>query len=1626
MKTSKKLLALVLSLGCIGALTACDMGVGSSNESVGGLSTESVESVESVETPETPDDGRLELPVVKGEEITKEQWDSAFDLLINPKNVTALVYGEQFRGGSPIIGNRDTWITRTTTLKYDNGRVLQVEESREEDTVDHREWYFEQIDDTGVLDDDYFGVKRYSADGEWVTTYPHKEMMTSPLDPRYKEVFDQLTFESETGSYVGTDVLVGSESRYFRGAVRMTFVDGKLYLLEWTKAEVDAGDLIWDGMKMIFSEYATTSVSRPEGVEVPVKPDDGGEVTPTVDWDGIFATMASYQNYTINMQNKRNYADGSVEVMDMVMESDVTASRDMSEVKGDWHFERYCSVEDGVAYGYYQTENGWVKEVYSDGEVPVGSAFMRDVISLIQGLTPYVAYDASEGMYIGRSFTMEAEDILFQVREARIQVENGSIVWFEFFCDIADEEVAGEMSYSGTIGNINTTVVELPEIEDEVTPTVDWESVLATMGGYQNYTIAINNLVTYADGSVEDMRIMMESDVASSRIMHEVNDVWCDETYYSVEDGVEYVYYQTESVWEKIVYPYEDEFPVGSALMGELMPMMQGLSAHVTYDAGEGLYIGGNFTIEFGGIEIKVREARMQVENGTVVWFEYISNITGEEAAAGNMRYSVTIGKINSTVVELPTVEEEPEKQGMTKEEWDAAFAKTANAENLTFEMGSDMILSGRKNELVQLKTNGATSITQTFTQNGSASSETRHFEYVDGVLYYYMMVEGEWTKYLGTEEVEAWLAKNDRRITLFAPVYDQLTYDAEKDLYYGENVVVDSVNGTSTVVSKVSVAFKDGMIFEIHYETAEESDGYLRFHSVGNTVVELPSEYVDTTKPEEEPSTEEAWQAIFDKMYTFDNLTLVIDNENVFFDKEGSQISTTTYKTTANALSLTVDSTNGTQRDYYERIDGVDYYYTQQDGKWVREAYTYGTLPIGTGLMQNLMISVVDACKQTTYNEAEEIYTAENIVVYRNDMAMTIYTIRVKVVDGALVWMESESDIVSSRDGVIGRSTSRMVWSDIGTTVVELPTIEEEPDGAQGMTQEEWDDAFAKTLAQTNYTMDMNLQQFYTDGRTESMTVCYNNMPTTVKYAVGDNVSYYDMEGDTIMIYQMADGQWTKKEYTSSSQPPFGSAVIQGVFSRYQAFYDAMVYDAENDCYVAKDVTFNEGIEVFVYELRMKFADGLLTELFLKSNMVNTSQGVYGVAETTYKVSDYGTTVVELPTIEEEPETDGNLTAEEWAEIIANTKANNRFTANIQKVFQYYNGTETQTQELEYQVAGDAMWIRQNVNGQESSNHYEKVGNLSYAYVNRGEYYTKQLYVFSTLYGAEMLQAIAGYEFELVCPQLTYNAEEDLYYGQNVATQSNGVELVRHEVRVKVVDGVIVFYQASADIVDENGEVIGISTATTTFGGFGTTVVVLPETVTMNTVDAVGWDHGLYGAMVMNNFTGSMIYTYEYSDGSPTKYYESYILMQENSTYQYGVQNGREYQQYYAKVDGVDYAYTIEDGVWTRKEVGLELNYNNTNMASVMNPLRSLYASFVFDEEKGAYTCGEITLDLGNGSYETIYNVELIFKDGVLTTLYYELALRNSDGVQNGVAKVTLSFWAMGETAFTLPEVNA
>ena len=173
--------------------------------------------------------------------------------------------------------------------------------------------------------------------------------------------------------------------------------------------------------------------------------------------------------------------------------------------------------------------------------------------------------------------------------------------------------------------------------------------------------------------------------------------------------------------------------------------------------------------------------------------------------------------------------------------------------------------------------------------------------------------------------------------------------------------------------------------------------------------------------------------------------------------------------------------------------------------------------------------------------------------------------------------------------------------------------------------------------------------------------------------------------------------------------------------------------------------------------------------------------------------------------------------------------------------------------------------------------------------------------------------------------------------------------------------------------------------------------------------------------AVNTNNVTAYMGYTYDYDDDTLDRSTESWMELKENATHQWGTGT----EQYYAKEDGVDYAYRLtKEGLWEKSEVGVEVTYTNYRMASVIDPLRSLYENCGYDEEKGTYFLEAAEVDAGNGTMTTLRNIEIGFRDGELTYLSFEMDMMNSDGEKTATVKVVIGLWDYGTTDFDLPQI--
>lgn len=363
----------------------------------------------------------------------------------------------------------------------------------------------------------------------------------------------------------------------------------------------------------------------------------------------------------------------------------------------------------------------------------------------------------------------------------------------------------------------------------------------------------------------------------------------------------------------------------------------------------------------------------------------------------------------------------------------------------------------------------------------------------------------------------------------------------------------------------------------------------------------------------------------------------------------------------------------------------------------------------------------------------------------------------------------------------------------------------------------------------------------------------------------------------------------------------------------------------------------------------------------------------------------------------------DNSFAADNYTLTITNeiysTNSNGRYTAKFNgNVLQYSEGNKT----LYYEKDGDAIYC------------YEE-----------GDYHTwvKSLCDSEVFFGGAAAQLLFGV-FKEMYSVFPYQGQHalDYYMSENLTVQyQDGHEETFHRVQIGIRDGYIYHINIEGFIKDEDGNIVSPYRWMFAFSNRDTTVVTLPVTDVETKVTAKKWNAAMEFAVNTNNVTAYMGYTYDYDDDTLDRNTESWMKLKENATHQWGAGT----EQYYAKEDGVDYAYRLtKEGLWEKSEVGVEVTYTNYRMASVIDPLRSLYENCGYDEEKGTYFLEAAEVDAGNGTMTTLRNIEIGFRDGELTYLSFEMDMMNSDGEKTATVKVVIGLWDYGTTDFDLPQV--
>lgn len=548
--------------------------------------------------------------------------------------------------------------------------------------------------------------------------------------------------------------------------------------------------------------------------------------------------------------------------------------------------------------------------------------------------------------------------------------------------------------------------------------------------------------------------------------------------------------------------------------------------------------------------------------------------------------------------------------EGITKEEWNSAIAKE-KFDNVTF-------------KILVTDPEESTTVTILCKLDGN-KSYTNDDGYED----------------FGDAEVTAAM-RNVYMNTVLAILnnFADFTYDAEKEIFASSKDIVYNVTvmeyDAKITVSNAKVKINtDKSIAEIScYMKQEytengkpcslEFDAVFSFYDYGKTVVELPGN--NTT-------SEGGLAAAYENSCKYSNLSIYAEAIEKLNDGT-SILEYPVFKTTATSLYINT----GSNTLYYSIEDGKTYMFRNTGAGW--EKYEMSSHSLIGALVQMYVGQFKPIFDSMVYDAENNVYYAENVEI---SGSVFDYVSIELTSDGLIYQLKYVMDTYSYETGapvVQGKGYATMTFCDYGTTVVELPVLGTGGSGAQGaMTKEEWDSAFEKSGMASNVTMTMTStrnkfgeesitsKSMLKTTATESQTIDLDSGYTT----------YHSIEDGKYYFYSPVGDTWAKHNANPESSP-IGSIVMQQYTTTFVGIYENLSYDKATDAYVGKNFVINQGGRDFtIHDCYFKFVDGKLAEIYYVSDMYSSNDSgemvLSGTGTAILTFSDYGTTVVELPT---------------------------------------------------------------------------------------------------------------------------------------------------------------------------------------------------------------------------------------------------------------------------------------------------------------------------------------------------------------------------------------------------------
>lgn len=281
------------------------------------------------------------------------------------------------------------------------------------------------------------------------------------------------------------------------------------------------------------------------------------------------------------------------------------------------------------------------------------------------------------------------------------------------------------------------------------------------------------------------------------------------------------------------------------------------------------------------------------------------------------------------------------------------------------------------------------------------------------------------------------------------------------------------------------------------------------------------------------------------------------------------------------------------------------------------------------------------------------------------------------------VVWSSDNPAVATVADGkvtAVAAGTATVTATADGKSATCSVTVNQ-PAPITEVTAEQW----AKIMAETgNFTLTNSIDEYVITGKTDG---------TTRSIAMGDEEKIVVMEGDQFFSYDNFDGSWKKTSITEEDYLIYADS-----FSIVALFKDDFAsFDYVEGKYVAATLDKTSSIFQGIFQnVEVTFENGALVSL-----QFTHADGSY------VNVNNVGTTTITVPTdyIEDDPTPTTDVTAEQWAKIMAGTDNFSMRMQSGEHVMTYlFDGTTRAQTDDEYMQIfmkeGDEYYSFDNFNG--------------------------------------------------------------------------------------------------------------------------------------------------------------------------------------------------------------------------------------------------------------------------------------------------------------------------------------